>query len=225
MLAVLGGGTWGALQYPPIRARARDLLAQWENGTLLRNSHDDLAQVRVAGGDAPQFQGASSAPEPPAPPPLSFDESPQPLAQSSQPLAQSSQPLAQPSQPLAPTSQPGGLYAGQQVDYHHEAAPGSPVRAAESRELVVAPTASLAELESRLSQLGATYCLLERWQENPPRYRFHCRVQLSAGTEARRFESSGSDPASVMQHVADAVAAAREVSVPLGQFRGQAPSP
>jgi hypothetical protein len=68
---------------------------------------------------------------------------------------------------------------------------------------------SLADLEKRLSRLGASYCLLERWGDHPPRYRFHCRVTLSPGTETQRFEASGSDPAQVMREVADAVAACR----------------
>ena len=51
--------------------------------------------------------------------------------------------------------------------------------------------------------------LLERWADNPPRYRFHCRGTLSPGAEPRRFEASGSDPAVVMRQVADAVAECR----------------
>jgi len=185
MLAVLGGGVWGALQYPPVRDRANELLARWEAGTLL-HAHDEVGQARQAGGDAPPFVAAPDAARPPAP--LRIDDLPHPLA------------------PV----EPDRLYPAQQVDYRRDADPAP----ASERALGAPPVSAtaLAELEAQLSQLGATYSLLERWQ-NPPRYRFHCRVQLSPGTEPRRFEASGPDPARVVQEVAAAVAACRSERV------------
>ena len=210
MLAVLGGGIWGAMQYPPVADRARQLLAQWENGTLLDTSNDDLAQKRLEGGDAPPFQAGSPAEPGMLPARSGIDVTVQPLA--------------------PPPGQ--GPYPAQQVDFQREAEPSTPAATAENSKVsgtrpvdagvpAGAGVSPLLEFESLLRELGATYCLLERWQDHPPRYRFHCRVQLSAGSEPRRFEASGPDPAGVMRQVAQSVAAAREGSAPLGQLRSQ----
>lgn len=209
MLAVLGGGAWGAMQYPPIAARVQQVRQDWERGTLLKPRHDGLEQARSAGGDAPAFGqesgGHSDLIQPPAsslqpidaPRPLVMDESPQPLG------APALLPSDQPRRPLpaemrqaegtrnVPAAEP---FDAQQVDFRRE-----PSSAGES----------LADLETRLSRLGASYCLLERWADNPPRYRFHCRVTLSPGAEPRRFEANGSDPGVVMRQVADAIAQCR----------------
>lgn len=236
MLGVLGGGVWGASHYPPVWNRVQATWRQWETGTLLRSTHDGVAQARLEAGDAPAFDAplsSSSIPSPPFPsaslppsaapppqysaaefapphsappsstlPPLAVPPQalpPQTLAtdDTTRPLPR--RPLSEPMQAAA-RDNPASLYGAQQVDFRRDET--------DSR----APTSSspsLAELDTRLSQLGATYCLLERWQENPPRYRFHCRVQLSAGAEPRRFEANGADPALLMQQVADTVAACR----------------
>lgn len=200
MLCVLGGVVWGASQYPPIGNRATQLWKQWESGTLLRPNHDGLEQARNEEGDAPAYSAS-------APPEMSSILPPQPLA-----TDEASRPLPQPKRPLPeemremPLPAPSGLYPAQQVEFQRDAEPAVKNLRAEPR--------AMADLDARLSRLGASYCLLERWDENPTRYRFHCRVRLAVGAEPRRFEATGSDPIRLMQEVADAVAACRAQRAP-----------
>lgn len=204
MLCILGGAVWGASQYPPICDRAMLLLKRWESGTLLRPNHDGLEQARNEGSDAPVFS-ADATPE------SQWSLPPQTLA-----TDEASRPLPPPKRPLpeemreTPLPAPGGLYPARQVEFQRDAEPAHNEFRANPR----AEPGAMADLDARLSRLGATYCLLERWEENPTRYRFHCRVRLAVGVEPRRFEATGSDPIRLMQEVADAVSACRAQRAP-----------
>ena len=204
MLAVVGGAGWGAMQYPPLRERVFTLWRDWERGQLAKTRHDGMEQARSAGGDAPPFSpadgggyGTRSVPTTlDAPLPLATDEQPQPLQTPRRPLPDNLR--------ETDAAPPRSLYAEQQVEFRRDAAPAVSNPAGDSQ----------AELDELLRLLGATYCLLERWEETPPRYRFHCRVTLAPGAEPRRFEAVGSDPLRLMREVADAVSASRPKRAP-----------
>jgi hypothetical protein len=247
MLLVLGGGAWGAMQYPPVADRVTALWRAWEAGKPLLSSNDSLSEARNAGGDAPPFSpGGAEAPNnvsgtadhrdhaahgapmvpgagssatvsaadsrllpgdgtrsvpatleagvPPAH--LAADESLQPLPAPRRPLPENLR-----------STEPPSLYGAQPVEFQRDTPGGAP--GAVSPDSSTSPAQSTADLDAQLRRLGATYCLLERWEESPPRYRFHCRVHLAPGAEPRRFEAVGSDPLRLMREVADAVAATR----------------
>jgi hypothetical protein len=144
---------------------------------------------------APEFSsrdGTRSAPAPLQTP----DEAPQPLVPPRRPLPGA---LREPDM-----SYGDSMYGAQQTGFRRDdpASLSPPTPPAQQ-------SAAEAELYALLRRLDAKYCLLERWEDNPPRYRFHCRVTLGPGLDPKRFEAAGSEPLQLMREVADQVAAWR----------------
>lgn len=101
----------------------------------------------------------------------------------------------------APTPPPGGLRA---------AAPLPPA----------APQSGGAEepfrqIERRLRELGATYCLLETFGHDGRSYRFHCKISVAGDPHhARPFDATDEDPIRAMRQVLEHVEAWRAGSEP-----------
>ena len=57
------------------------------------------------------------------------------------------------------------------------------------------------EIQDRLKQLGATYLLLEAWDEERRWYRFRCELPFGQARRIRRFEVTDVDPLLAMEQV------------------------
>jgi hypothetical protein len=65
-------------------------------------------------------------------------------------------------------------------------------------------------IQSRLRQLGATYCLLESWGNQPDYYRFYCTMAVGGNPHfACPFQATHSDPLEAMAEVLQQVEAWR----------------
>jgi len=67
-----------------------------------------------------------------------------------------------------------------------------------------------AQIQGRLRQLGATYCLLESWGNQPDYYRFFCKMAVAGNPNfVRPFQATHSDPLQAMADVVQQVEAWR----------------
>ncbi len=69
-------------------------------------------------------------------------------------------------------------------------------------------------MERRLRELGATYYLLERWNESEY-FRFHCKMAIANdATHTRQFEATDADPMRAMARVVEQIEAWRTGRLP-----------